>query len=78
MPYFLQKGKYARAIAVGKKLAHSHLETLYKNCIKNGLINSRGTIIPFFLKKLVQAYSLISNTGPRPLKIDQISIPQLV
>ena len=68
VPYFLEKGKYARIISVGKMIALDHLELLYKESLKNRLIISKHNILPYYLKKIVQLY-VDPPISPQPLKV---------
>lgn len=52
----MQKSKYNRAVLVGRMIATDHLEKLYKGSLRDGLIAGKDTIIPYYLKKIVQAY----------------------
>lgn len=56
IPMLIQRNTYQRAIAVGKMIADDFLPNLYKDCLKNGLIGSQHTIIPVYLKKLINVF----------------------
>lgn len=67
--YLMQKSKYSRSISVGRMIASDHLDKLYKNSLKNGLTVSKDTIIPYYLKKIVQVY-VEPPIAPKPLKVE--------
>lgn len=69
IPYLMEKGQYARIIAVGKLIAMDHLEMLFKESLKNRLIISKHNILPYYLKKIVQLY-VDPPLSPQPLKVD--------
>ncbi len=50
-------------------IADDFLPNLYKDCLKNGLIGSQHTIIPVYLKKLINVF-VQPIIEPKSLKIE--------
>ena len=54
---------------MAKIVGEEHLENVYKRSLKEGLMVQRNTIIPCYLKKMVQAY-VVPAIAVKSLKID--------
>lgn len=67
--FLMQRDQYLRTVSVAKIVGEEHLENVYKRSLKEGLMVQRNTIIPCYLKKMVQSY-VVPAIAVKSLKID--------